>query len=332
MPNPTRNGHVKVATNMSSGTYRLLGRVKAPRLVLGEWPKDITLDTAILWVLKIAVGLNMLFHGAWGVVGKEDWIPFFAFAAIGAESAEVLQRLVGVMDITLGLIVLFMPTRWAILWILIWTVWTASLRPLTGSAWWYFFERSGNYGPPLALFLYAGWGKTVKDWLMPIRAFTLTVNKIEAIKWVLRWSIAVQLITHGLYGVVEAKPLLIGHFAAVGLPGSWMDPETFLMTVGWIEIGMGALILLKPVRAAVALIIVWEVFVGLLYPISGLPVTEHPQAYLIFRTLERFGDYAGPFGLLLLMIYGPKWKEAKGKAADRPAAPGLPAPAAAASD
>ena len=310
---------------MSSRTYRLLGGVKAPRLVLGEWAKDIPLDTAILWVLKIACGLNFLFHGAWGVVGKEAWIPFFAFAGIGEETGAILQRLVGVMDIILGLIVLFMPTRWAILWIFIWAVWTASLRPLTGSAWWYFLERSGNYGPPLAFFIYAGWGKTVKDWIRPIQTFTLTVNKIELIKWVLRWSIAVQLIAHGLYGVLETKPLLIGHYAAVGLPGPWMDPESFLIATGWVEIGLGALILLKPIRAAVALIIVWEVFIGLLYPISGLPVTEHPQVYLIFRTLERFGDYAGPFGLLLLMTYGPKWNEANNAPAGLSGPPAAPA-------
>ncbi len=166
-------------------------------------------------------------------------------------------------------------------------------------------ERSGNYGPPLAFFLYAGWGSSVKDWLRPIQTFTLTENKIEIIKWVLRWSIAVQLISHGLYGVIEGKQLLIEHFGSVGLPGPWMNPDSFLITVGWFEIGLGALILLKPIRAAVLLAILWEVFIGLLFPISGLPVSEHPQAYLIFRTLERFGDYAGPFALLLLMSYRP---------------------------
>ena len=183
---------------------------KAPRLVLGEWRRDISLDAAFLWVLKAAVGLNFLFHGAWGVVGKEAWIPLFGFAGIGEETAVFLQRLVGVMDITLGLIVLFAPTRWAMVWIIIWALWTASLRPLTGSAWWYFLERSGNYGPPLALFIYAGVGRSVKDWLRPVQTFNLTESKIEIIKWVLRWSIAVQLISHGLYGVVEGKLLLIG--------------------------------------------------------------------------------------------------------------------------
>ena len=312
--------------NISSVTYKFFGGVKAPRLVVGAWPEQIPLDTAILWVLKIACGFNFLFHGAWGVVGKEAWIPFFGVAGVGPEAAEVLQRWVGVMDITLGLIVLFMPTRWAILWIFVWAVWTASLRPLTGSAWWYFLERSGNYGPPLAFMLYAGWGKSVMDWIRPFQTPALTVNKIEVIKWVLRGAISAQLITHGLYGVLEVKQLLIGHYASVGLPGPWMEPETFLIATGWFEIGLGALILLKPVRAAIVLIILWEVFVGLLYPISGLPATEHPPAYLIFRTLERFGDYAGPFGILLLVIYGPRWKQAN------EAPQGLPAPAAGSGD
>ena len=279
---------------------------RVPRLGLGAWPRDIPPSTVILWVLKIAVGFNFLFHGAWGVVGKEAWIPFFGFAGISETSAVYLQRMIGVMDITLGLIVMFAPTRWAMIWIIIWAVWTASLRPLTGSAWWYFLERSGNYGPPLAFFIYAGWGRSISDWLKPIKTFTLTENKILVMKWVLRCAIAAQLISHGLYGVIEGKQLLIGHFGSVGLPGTLMDPESFLISVGWFEIGLGVLVLLKPFRAVVALIILWEVFIGLLYPISGLPVTEHPQVYLIFRTLERFGDYAGPLGLLLLMGYAPK--------------------------
>ena len=279
---------------------------RVPGMFLAEWPGAISLDTAILWTLKVAVGLNMVFHGAWGIVGKEAWIPFFAFAGIGAEGAVYLQRWIGVMDVALGLIVLFAPTRWALVWIIVWTVWTASLRPLTGSAWWYFLERSGNYGPPLAFFVYAGWSRCAKDWLRPVQTFILTSNKIQIIKWVLRCSIAAQLISHGLYGVVEGKQLLIGHFASVGLPGSWMDPESFLITVGLFEIAVGAMILLRPIRAVLLLVILWEVFLGLLYPISGLPASEHPQAYLIFRTLERFGDYAGPFGLLLLMSYRPR--------------------------
>ncbi|MFQ6026155.1 MAG: hypothetical protein ACE5Q6_01420 [Dehalococcoidia bacterium] len=282
------------------------------RASLLPFPNEKSPETSIFWILRIAVGMNFLFHGAWGVVGKEAWIPFFAFAGIGPEAADILQRLVGVMDITLGLIALFKPTRAAIVWMIIWCVWTALLRPLTGSAWWYFFERAGNYGPPLALLLYAGWGQSFRAWIFSFSTQTLTENKIEVIKWVLRCGIAAQLISHGMYGVVEGKQLLIGHYASVGLPGSWMDPEMFLIGTGWIEIGLGVLVLLKPVRPALAFIMVWEVFVGLLFPISGLPASEHPQAFLIFRTLERFGDYFAPLGLFVLMTYRPTRKQMKG--------------------
>ena len=61
--------------------------------------------------------------------------------------------------------------------------------------------------------------------------------------------------------------------------------------------------LLKPFRAAIVLVILWELFIGLLYPISGLPETEHASIYQVFRFLERFGDYAGPLALLYLMSF-----------------------------
>ena len=282
------------------------------RTSLLPFPNEKSPQATIFWILRIAVGMNFLFHGAWGVVGKVAWIPFFGVAGIGPDGAEVLQRLVGVMDIIFGLIALFKPTRSAILWMVIWGVWTAMLRPLTGTAWWYFFERAGNYAPPLALLLYAGWGQSIKAWIWPLPVPTLNENKIEIIKWVFRCGIAAQLISHGMYGVVEGKQLLIGHYASVGLPGPWMNPEIFLLGTGWVEIALGALVLLKPVRPALVVIMLWEVLLGLLYPISGLPVSEHPQAYLIFRTLERFGDYAAPVGLFVLMTYRPKWKVMKG--------------------
>ncbi len=57
--------------------------------------------------IKTASGINMMFRGAWGVVGKDAWIPFFAFACIGAQSSEYLRRLIGVMDITLGIMLVF---------------------------------------------------------------------------------------------------------------------------------------------------------------------------------------------------------------------------------
>ena len=105
-----------------------------------------------------------------------------------------------------------------------------------------------------------------------------------------------------------------------------MDPETFLKMLGWIEIGTAVSILVKPLRPVLLTVVLWELFVGSLFPISGLPVTEHPAIYQIFRTLERFGDYAGPFGILLLMTYRVRWTNVE-KAAAPPQSYPVPSPA-----
>lgn len=35
-------------------------------------------------------------------------------------------------------------------WMLLWCLWTALLRPLSGQGWWEFLDRAGNYGVRLA--------------------------------------------------------------------------------------------------------------------------------------------------------------------------------------
>ena len=64
--------------------------VKVPGLTLGGWLPELQLPTLIFWVLRIAISLNFLFHGAWGVVGKEAWFPLFDVAGIGPGDAAVL--------------------------------------------------------------------------------------------------------------------------------------------------------------------------------------------------------------------------------------------------
>jgi len=145
---------------MSSATIITKRVVSGPWLLLPGLPKDIPLSTMIYWILRIACAGNFIGHGTWGVIGRQAWLPFFAFAGISEEPAAISMRLVGAVDITLGLMVLFKPMRPIILYMFVWSVGTALLRPLTGLGWWEFLERGGNYGPPLALLLYSGWGKS----------------------------------------------------------------------------------------------------------------------------------------------------------------------------
>ena len=63
--------------------------------------------------------------------------------------------LVGLLDVAVGIVVLFHPCRALLAWMALWSVFTALLRPLAGLGWWEFLERGGNYGPPIAFLLLA---------------------------------------------------------------------------------------------------------------------------------------------------------------------------------
>ena len=298
---------------MGISANRALSNVKLPRLEAPSLPKDVPLDTIIYWVLRISCSMNFIFHGFWGILGKEAWLKLFAVANIGPDAAYPLMFVIGMVDVSAGLVVLFAPARFApvravLVYMVVWGVWTSMLRPLAGSAWWYFFERAANFGPPLALLLYTGWGNSIKDWFRGIATPALTQGKIEQIKWVLRLTIGMFMIAHGGYGAVEGRSFLIGHFASVGLPGPLMDPETFLIATGVFEMVLGAAVLISPMRPILLVVLVWEVFINLLFVTSGLEASgvrtsEHAQGFYIISTMERFGMYGAAAGLFVLMSY-----------------------------
>ena len=222
----------------------LISVLRPPRLFSVGRPGDISMAAAVFWILRVSAAMNFISHGLWGVLGRESWLRFYALAHIGQEAAYPLMALIGLVEIAAGLVVLFMPLRFmpvraALLFMVIWGVWTAALRPLTGSAWWYFLESAGYYGLPIALLLGVGWGNSMKDWFRGVATPALTQDKVEIIKWTLRLSIGAYLITHGAYGAIEGRLFLIGHFASVGLPGPLTDAETFLFATGVFEMPWG---------------------------------------------------------------------------------------------
>ena len=117
------------------------------------------------WVLRIAVAGEFIGHGVFALGGKQAWIEWFPVFGISApEPATTLLFLVGIMDVTLGLLVLIKPVPVAILWMAIWGFWTALVRPIVGEPVWDFVERGANWGAPLALLLILGWPKNWKEW------------------------------------------------------------------------------------------------------------------------------------------------------------------------
>ena len=260
--------------------------------LLHFFSRETTLQDRIHWIFRISLAFCFVGHGAFGIITKAEWLPYFALMSLGSEWAYRFMPLVGILDIALGLSILFYPTRAAMLYMAFWTVWTAALRPLTGQGIWEFFERAGNYGIPIAFLIFAGPVEGLKPWFRKIHEPLFNTSRAHIIEWTLRLTTATLLIGHGGFGALMHKQNLILHFDSVGLPPDNLDPVLFLTIVGWFEIALGLMVLIKPVPVILLVILTWKVFTELLYPISGTPIWEF---------IERFGSYGAPLGLFYLI-------------------------------
>jgi len=119
------------------------------------------------WVLRLGVAGEFLGHGVFALQGKEGWFKYFEpFGITDEQTMVTILLVVGVIDLLVVLSVLFKPMRFVLLWAAIWGLWTAVLRwPIGPDPIWDFFERWANWATPLALLLYYGWPKKMKEWL-----------------------------------------------------------------------------------------------------------------------------------------------------------------------
>jgi len=102
-------------------------------------------------MLRIACAAEFIAHGAFGIITKADWVPYFGVVGIPPELAWKLMPVIGAVDIALGLLVGFVrPFRIVLLYMTIWGFWTATLRPLAGEPIWEFVERVPNWAIPSA--------------------------------------------------------------------------------------------------------------------------------------------------------------------------------------
>src|SRR5918911_4222628 len=70
-------------------------------------------DTGPLyWILRVACAAEFIGHGAFGILTKAAWVPYFGVVGIPPELAWKLMPVIGTVDITLGLCVgLVRPVR-----------------------------------------------------------------------------------------------------------------------------------------------------------------------------------------------------------------------------
>ena len=241
-----------------------------------------TKELHIYYVLRIASAMCFIGHGAFGIIGKAIWCNYFAVFGIGHAMAYKLMPVTGAFDILMGIMMLVYPIRIIALWLIIWGLVTAALRPLSGEPFPEFIERAGNFGAPFILLILCGTGNNIASWFRKINA---PVNdrpeRLELAKLCLRYIAFLLLAGHGWLNLIDKKGL-IAQYTLLG----FHNTHTVAMVAGMAEIAMALVVLIKPVRYLLLLFLVWKIGTELFYP-----------HWEVFEWVERGGSY----GILLAL-------------------------------
>lgn len=237
------------------------------------------------WIFRVGVAACFIGHGAFGILGKEAWVKYFAVAGVPEARAWQLMPWVGAVDIAVGLLTLFAPIPIILVYMVGWAAWTALLRPLAGESVFEALERAGNYGLPLAFLLatrFSRRGATLRDWFRRVRVDISDPIRRARVVRVLQGTTALLLIGHGGLATL-GKPLLQGHLQVV------TTRADLLPLLGGLEMALGTAVWFSLHPALLGLAFAWKVTTETLFPISGAPVWEF---------VERGGSYAAPLALL----------------------------------
>jgi len=248
---------------------------------------DSNSTTTLHWILRVAVAACFIGHGAFGVITKAAWLPYFAIFGIPEAWAWKLMPVVGAVDISVGVLTLIQPVRAVILYMAFWGFQTACLRPLAGQGVWELLERAGNYGVPLAFLCLLGAGRSMADWFSARPAPALTVARASAIGWILRVATAMLLIGHGGFDFVMHKEWS-GYAAAAGISPATLAAHPLTPLAGWFECVLGLLVLARPTRGVLLFVFALKLGTEALRPLAGEPIWEF---------IERGGNYGAPLAL-----------------------------------
>jgi len=249
------------------------------------------------WVLRMTIALCFIGHGYWGTVSKPGWVDLITPMGFSEGAAWALLPWIGWADITLGVLMIMKP-RSVLVWkALLWTMFTAFLRPVAGMSWFEVPERAGNYGIPLAyVVLVSGMGLIRNGWngieVIEESADKLRDQTIRSVKRVLQVSLGLLLIGHGGLAAIAQMPLFLAHARSIGISAT----QPFVNVVGWFEIALGVAIALRPAALLVWFTLFWKLATESLWPIAGRPIE-------VFETIERWGDYGGCVALLLILYF-----------------------------
>jgi hypothetical protein len=247
-----------------------------------------TLEWKLHWLFRLALCCEFVGHGAFGVMTKHAWVPYFTLFGVPEAWAWQLMPVVGSIDITLGILALIAPTRAGLLYMAYWGFLTACLRPLAGEGGWEWLERSYNFGVPLLMLWVHGWNTHVRSWLVVLTEIPrVTVVRAQTSQWVLRGIMAGMLIGHGAFGLMMGKANLLRFYDAAGFGGFGVPLPSVSAAIGWFEMLLGALCLQATWPAFFLFVGAWKLGTEFLH----VPA----QAYgAWWEVLERGSSYAAP--------------------------------------
>lgn len=243
----------------------------------------LTSEQKIHFTLRIAVAMCFIGHGAFGIITKPIWCNYFAVFGIGKDLALRLMPVLGTFDIVLGVIMLVYPMRVIPLWLVMWGVVTAALRPLSGEPFAELIERTGNFGAPLAFLILSGSGGTgLKPWWARVHPdMEMSKETRGKLTVCLRVVVFLLLLGHGWLNVIEKKGLL-GQYSSLG----FSSPELVAQSVGLFEIIAACIVLIRPLRPLLLGLFIWKMGSELFYP-----------HWELFEWIERGGSYGSILAL-----------------------------------
>lgn len=252
----------------------------------------VSLEEKLFFLLRLGVAVCFIGHGAWGIIGKEGWLPFFQVFFLSENMSWTFMPLIGVMDILIGLMAFFIPTKGLLVWATVWTLFTAALRPSAGLGMSEFFERAGNFGVPFAFLWITNSFYSNQKWWTKLNASSIHLSKnLPSFELILKICLASLLMGHGGLALFQDHPVLTKHFHYFGLPSGGIEMKLF----GVFEMILGISVLFfSHIKAFLFFIFIYKLGTELVHPLAGNTVD-------IFETIERAGDYILP--LLLIVRY-----------------------------
>ncbi|MFA6085196.1 hypothetical protein [Mucilaginibacter sp.] len=250
----------------------------------------LTTEQKVHYILRVAIVMCFIGHGIFGIITKEIWCNYFAVFGISKGMAYTLMPWVGFVDILLGIIMLVYPIRAIALWLVVWGLITAFLRPASGEPFAEFIERAGNFGAPLAFLILSGGIKSFKQLFTPIDpAEQVSAKTMENVSHCLKVVVFLLLMGHGWLNIIEKKGLL-NQYASLG----FSNPGKVAIFAGVFEIAAACTVLIKPFRSLLLLLFIWKISTELFYP-----------HYEVFEWIERGGSYGSILALWFAIKYVP---------------------------